>query len=372
MGKFYYSILLTCSLSILKSYGQASTHIELARKLYAADRKTTIFDIRYDIESNSLKGKTDQVKAKAYILSKLKELHPKDSIAVLTGISVAIVNVAEGNLRQSPEESSELNSQALLGTPLKVFEKRGKWLHVQSPDKYISWIDGSTVVEMQKTKAESYFKEKKVVFAGFHGKVKRDTSSSSWPLRDVSLGAILRIKDSTQTMYEVILPDNKTGFLPKSDIQSPEKFQGNRSEEDLRNSSFDFLGIPYLWGGTSTKGVDCSGFVRMIYHRNGFYLPRDASQQALIGKPVSIENDFKNLKQGDLLFFGNSQTGRVVHVAMWIGGMQFIHSMGMVKINSFDEKDPAFDNYNLKRLLFVKRIDLNSIKFSNQNLYTTF
>jgi gamma-D-glutamyl-L-lysine dipeptidyl-peptidase len=370
MGKLYISILFTF-ISLLTSYGQAS-HIEIARKLYAPDRKTSIFDIRYDVENNSLKGKTDQAKAKAYILSKFKELHPKDSISLLTGISIAIVNVAECNLRHSPEESSELNSQALLGTPLKVFERKGKWLHIQSPDKYISWVDGTTVVEMQKSKAEAYFKEKKIIFAGFHGKVKRDTSPTSWPLRDVSLGAILRIKDSTETMYEVILPDSKTGFLPKTDLQTPEMFQGNRSEEDLRNSAFDFLGIPYLWGGTSTKGVDCSGFVRMLYHRNGFYLPRDASQQAQLGIPISIENNFKNLKQGDLLFFGSSQTGRVIHVAMWIGDMQFIHSMGMVKINSFDEKDPSFDNYNLKRLLFVKRIDLNSIKFSNQNLYSTF
>jgi gamma-D-glutamyl-L-lysine dipeptidyl-peptidase len=371
MVKFYISILLTIT-SFFYSYGQASTHIEIARKLYAPDKRTSIFEIRYDIENNSLKGKTDQIKAKAYILSKLKDLHPKDSIAVLNGISIAIVNVAEGNLRHSPEESAELNSQALLGTPLKVLERKGKWLHVQSPDKYVSWIDGLTVVEMPKSKAESYFKEKKIVFAGFHGKIKRDTTAESWPLRDISLGGILRIKDSTQTKYEVVLPDNKTGFLPKSDLQSPEKFQGNRSEQDLRNSSFDFLGIPYLWGGTSTKGVDCSGFVRMLYHRNGFYLPRDASQQALVGSPISIENNFKNLKQGDLLFFGNSQTGRVVHVAMWLGEMQFIHSMGMVKINSFDEKDPAFDNYNLKRLLFVKRIDLNSIKFTIPNLYSTF
>jgi gamma-D-glutamyl-L-lysine dipeptidyl-peptidase len=372
MGKFYYSILLTCSLSVLKSHGQANTHIDIARKLYAPDRRTSIFDIRYDIESNSLKGKTDQVKAKAYILSKLKDQHPKDSISVLTGVSITIVNVAEGNLRNSPEETAELNSQALLGTPLKVLERKGKWLHVQSPDKYIAWIDGSTTVEMQKSKAEIYFKDKKIIFAGFHGKVKRDTSANSWPLRDVSLGAILRVKDSTQTMYEVMLPDNKIGFLPKSDLQYPEVFQGNKTEQDLRNSAFDFLGIPYLWGGTSTKGVDCSGFVRMLYHRNGFYLPRDASQQALLGNPVSIENNFKNLKQGDLLFFGNSQSGRVIHVAMWVGDMQFIHSMGMVKLNSFDEKDPAFDNYNLKRLLFVKRIDLNSIKFTNQNLYSTF
>ncbi len=359
-------------MSAIKSIGQVNTHIEIARKLYAPDRRTSIFEIKYDSESNSLRGKTDQIKAKAYLLSKLKDIHPKDSIAVLNGYATAIVNVAEGNLREYPEESSELNSQALLGTPLKVLEKKGKWLHVQSPDKYISWIDGSTVIEMQKSKAEAYFKEKKIVFSEFHGKVKRDTTLTAWPLRDVSLGAILRVKDSTNTWVQVVLPDNKTGYLPRNQVLSPEKFQIQKSIEDLRNSSFDFLGIPYLWGGTSTKGVDCSGFVRMLYHRNGYYLPRDASQQALLGTTVSTENNFANLKEGDLLFFGNSATGRVIHVAMWIGDMQFIHSSGMVRINSFDVKDPAFDNYNLKRLLFVKRINLNLIKFNDLNLYSTF
>ena len=372
MGKISILLVSILGISTIKSFGQANTHIEIARKLYAADRRTSIFDIKYDINSNSLKGKTDQIKAKSYILSKLKDLHPKDSIAVLTGYATGIVNVAEGNLRETPEESSELNSQALLGTPLKILEKKGKWLHVQSPDKYISWIDGSTVIEMQKSKADAYFKDKKIVFSEFHGKVKRDTTAQAWPLRDVSLGAIMRVKDSTGNWVEVLMPDNKTGYLPKNQVKSLEQFQIQKTVEDLKNSSFDFLGIPYLWGGTSTKGVDCSGFVRMLYHRNGYYLPRDASQQALLGTPVSTDSNFKELKEGDLLFFGNSSTGRVIHVAMWIGNMQFIHSSGMVRINSFDEKDIAYDNYNLKRLLFVKRINLNLIKFTDLNLYSTF
>ncbi|MCJ7759173.1 MAG: C40 family peptidase, partial [Gillisia sp.] len=131
-------------------------------------------------------------------------------------------------------------------------------------------------------------------------------------------------------------------------------------EENLIKTSKSLMGLPYLWGGTSPKGVDCSGYTKTIYFLNGIIIPRDASQQVHTGKLVDSTRNFENLIPGDLLFFGRAATDstaeRVVHVGMWIGNNKFIHSSGNVHISTFDTTATDFDEANYNRYLRTKRL----------------
>ena len=158
----------------------------------------------------------------------------------------------------------------------------------------------------------------------------------------------------------VILPSGKTGYVPVKDVVRLESWASDRESrlkdeaafrQDLVSTALGFLGVPYLWGGTSIKNVDCSGLSRSVYFANGLLLPRNASQQAVAGCDRNIFNDsgdvdWSELLPGDLIFWGKAATdstkARATHVGMYIGEGRFIHSAQVVRINSLDPSAPDY------------------------------
>lgn len=373
MNRFFLISLIFLSYCASAQYDE---EIEKNRKNFAPDKRTAIFEVSFNAQYNSIRGKTNSLEAKKALSELCLQQNVLDSIQFLPAEvnnlkKYGIVHVSVANLRTKPEESSELASQMLMGMPLRILEKNKGWYRVQCPDDYIGWIDGSTMTQFSENEYAIYQSAKKVVFTKPFGFAINEPSSIIQPIRDLSFGNLLILQKIEKGFTKVTFPDGKTGYIKVDEILNSEDWLKTRKtdKETLVKNAYQMLGIPYLWGGTSFKGADCSGFTRMTFLASGMLLPRDASQQALLGETVSIDTEFTNLSLGDLLFFGNLQTSKVTHVAMWVGNKSFIHSSGMIQVNSFDINSPNFDEYNLKRLLFVKRIDDKQLYLSGKNFY---
>ncbi len=280
----------------------------------------------------------------------------KDTV---NGKSWGIINVSVCNLRLSGDYDAGMASQALLGTPIKIL-KDTSWLEIETPDHYKSWILEASLCRVTKEELQNWNEAPQVVVTAIYGFVYSDDDLKSQTVSDVVASDRLRLLDQKGSFYHVAYPDGRTGYLPVSDgaIVSEWRKTVKQDAQSIIASAKKLMGIPYMWGGMSTKGADCSGFVRTVLMEHDIILPRDASQQALVGAHIDIAPDFSNLRPGDLLFFGCGCKGdmHVCHVGIYIGNKKFIHSLGCVHISSFNPEDKDYDEYDLNRLLWAQRV----------------
>ncbi len=252
-------------------------------------------------------------------------------------------------------------TQATLGTPVKVLKKEGGWYYIQTPDKYLSWVDDGGIQLMNDDEFKKWQSAEKIIYTKTYGHSYTQENTDAI-VSDLVAGDVIETVSSSDAFYEVKYPDGRKAFVSKNDAENYNEWidRMNPTIDDLVTTSKQLMGVPYLWGGTSTKGMDCSGFTKTIYFLNGMVIPRDASQQVHTGKSIDSVQEFDNLEKGDLLFFGRKATDstaeRVVHVGMWIGNNEFIHASNMVRISSMDPDAENFDEWNRNRYLRTKRI----------------
>ncbi len=340
--------------------------IEETQTAFAPDKRVAVFDVRW--EKDSLIGETNLPEAHQELIQSLNAYNIPfvDQVNLLPDASLgnqnkALVTISVANIRSQPKHSAELATQALMGTPLNVLKQDGSWYLVQTPDRYISWVDAAGIQLMDKNTLDTWLEKPKLVCTEMISYVYENQLFENL-VSDLTAGNVVELLSESDGDYQVQLPDGRSGFVSKTDAIPYEIWKNTRNtnDENLIRTAKNMMGTPYLWGGTSPKGVDCSGFTKTIYFLNGTVIPRDASQQVLEGQEVDKDKNWENLEIGDLLFFGVPATEerkeRVVHVGMWIGNNSFIHSRGRVRISSFDPADENYDEYELNRYLRTKRI----------------
>ncbi|WP_436416112.1 NlpC/P60 family protein [Petrimonas sp.] len=258
--------------------------------------------------------------------------------------------------------SSETVTEVLLGMPVKLLDKKGGWRHVQTPEGYTGWVSGA-IEPMTEAELRRHNQKPKVVVTGLYALTYEKATVKSQTISDLVVGDMLTLKGTKGRFFHVVYPDGREAFIQKSDAKELEKWLKDIefTPESIVKTARQFMGIPYVWGGTSSKGLDCSGFTKLVYFLHGIILQRDASQQVLNGKLIDETGDFSNVHPGDLVFFGSKATDenpkeRVVHVGIYIGNKRFIHASDYIQIGSFDPGDSLFDEYNSNRYLRTKRI----------------
>ena len=341
------------------------------KAVFAPDGRTVVYAPSFAVAERDvlLRGETSSEAAKKALVAALEreQYNVIDHMRLLPDggqlgdETYGVVNLSVCNLRTKPDFSAEMTSQALMGMPVRVLEREGTWFRVQTPDDYIAWVHPAGIKRMTKAGRDSWNSSRQIVVTAHFGYVYSEPKETSQVVSDIVAGDRLKLIGQKGKYYNVEYPDGRRGYVLKGISRPLDRWRQETGQDaaSIISTARTMMGFPYLWAGTSSKGVDCSGFMRTILYMHDIIIPRDASQMAYVGQRVDIAPDFGNLEPGDLVFFGTkAQDGRrerVSHVGMYIGGKRFIHSQGDVHVSSFDPADGLYDEFNLNRLLHAVR-----------------
>lgn len=325
---------------------------------FAPDSRDKTFEVELEKSGKEyiLRGATTEEEAKEAIVAQLKEknISVLDSIKLLPDAELGektygVTALSVINFRMKPGYSEESGTQTLMGMPLRILENRGGWLRAITPEGYIAWVTEKSVAKMTKEEFDSWKSAPKWMVNTHYTLLREKPDINSEIVCDAVWGCTMAKGSGIGgDWHEVILPTGKRAYVLKREVVDFESWAENvvATPESVIASAKKMLGFPYMWGATSVKAVDCSGFSKTTYLMNGIILKRDASQQCYTGDEVDISEGIGNLQMGDLIFFGRkateTQKERVTHVGIYIGDGEFIHSASYVRINSLIE---GTDNY---------------------------
>jgi len=244
-----------------------------------------------------------------------------------------ICNLGIVPIRLEPSDTSEMVTQALYGDLFKVLEQRKKWSRIRfAYDKYEGWIDNKQYLEIE----ESTY----------------NTLSKS--TLKLSKDLIEFVSDSANNLYPIPIGSNLNGLPIFNHSFDGNSAQTEHPKSEIVKTAFLYLNAPYLWGGKTPFGIDCSGFTQMVYKLNGYKLLRDASEQATQGEALSF---IEESEPGDLAFFDNTE-GNIIHVGIIMEDNYIIHAHGKVRIDRLDHSGiyNIDKNIHTHKLRVIKKI----------------
>jgi hypothetical protein len=246
-----------------------------------------------------------------------------------------ICNLSITPLRLEPSDTSELVSQALYGELFKVLEQRKKWSRIRLAfDKYEGWVDNKQYKEISKEDYNTL-------------KITKDIYSTD---------LVEFVETNDKQLYPIALGSSLKGLSLLNHNYDGNTNNDKNEKSAIIKTAFLYLNAPYLWGGKTPFGIDCSGFTQMVYKLNGYRLFRDASQQSTQGEALSF---IEESEPGDLAFFDNSE-GKITHVGIIMKDNYIIHAHGKVRIDRLDQT--GIYNTETKKHTHKLRVIKNIIK----------
>ena len=360
------TLTLLSSVTLFAATPSLDDVVKSVKDEFAPDRRTELFNIEVaeypsvivltgrTTSPEALKAVTEKVSALADGRQVVNDVALLPDAEKLDNKIFGVVDIAVATVRSSGNYSSEAVTQLLMGMPVRILDDDG-WYYVQTPEGYLGWVAKRSIKTMTREEYNEWVEADKTVYLPVDGSIYSEPDVRSQQVSDVVAGAILLKGDKKGRFIEVTTPDGREGYVSRSDVEDFDTWKLRRPTADaVIADAKKLLGVSYLWSGTSTKMLDCSGLAKTVYLLNGLVLARDASQQCLTGEAVDVsDHDWSRLQKGDLVFFGSS---RVSHVGIYMGDGRFIHEAGLVHISSFNPDHEEYSEYWLGRLIRATRI----------------
>jgi len=256
-------------------------------------------------------------------------------------VEVGRVSVSIANIYRQANYSSEITSQALLAEKIFIEKKQKNFSRIKQADDYSGWISN-----YQWTPEKFFDFPLKMVRAHWL-KIYREPNLSAAPIGEASIGTRLPVCQSSDGWLQIILPDGQTGWVAESNFGEPLPL----TRLNAVRLAQEFYGIPYFWGGRSSRGFDCSGLIQTVFALMARQLPRDSWMQQRDG--IFVSGNPLDAKPGDLYFFSDNGE-RITHVGLSAGNGRLIHARGKVRLNSLQSDHPAFDKNLLDTFVDIR------------------
>jgi hypothetical protein len=319
---------------------EIAARLETIRGRHAPDPRLAVWDVvleEPDEQAPRLAGAVSEAGAAREVEQLAREAGAGAAIELLpaAGEVQGIAHRSLAHLRAEPRHSAELVSQMVLGEEALVLRARDEWLQVQTGDRYVAWVHRGSILrgpcdDLEAFRARLFERQPRAgrwVVTARGARAVGEPAPYARPVADLVQGAIVEVSETRGRFAQIVLPDGVSGWLWRGGLV-PADLLAERFTPDGRailEHGAHFLGLPYLWGGTSEKGFDCSGFVQRLCGLHGVWLPRDSDQQADAGEPVEPGPDWSGVADGDLAFF-SERGGRATHVGILSEGGRLLHA----------------------------------------------